>query len=222
MAGGQRRRGRLDDGGVAQQRIAVAGGERGGDQAAGPRAQQLGAVDRIVPVVLGRQLAGEIYLRSGDVGVDVDAAGHHDHPAGVDPAGVGADVGDHLAVLDTQVSDLSVDVVGGVVDRAAADPDRGHADLREQACQQRGRGRRLAGQRRLQRQRRPVEPVRGPPRRHTRGGGANRHLGARTGRCRTRSRWRRPVAGRGRPRRTARRRSLRSSASGRVEPTGSG
>ena len=43
-------------------------------------------------------------------------AGHHDHPAGVDPLGLRADLGDHLAVLDPDVADLAVDAVGGVVD----------------------------------------------------------------------------------------------------------
>ena len=133
VARGQRRGGGLDDRGVAEQRVAVAGGERRGDQAAGARAQQLGAVERVVAALVGRQLARGVDLRARDVGVDVDAAGHHDHPASVDPAGVGPDVGDHLAVLQAHVADLAVDVVGGVVDRAAGDPDRGHrVDLREQ------------------------------------------------------------------------------------------
>ena len=86
MARGQRRGGRLDDRRVAEQRVAVAGGERRGDQAAGARAQHLGSIQGIVAALVGRQLARGVDLRTRDVGVDVDAAGHHDHPAGVDPA----------------------------------------------------------------------------------------------------------------------------------------
>ena len=47
----------------------------------------------------GDSLRASVGLGTGDVGVDVDAAGHHDHPARVDPAGVRPDLGDDLAVL---------------------------------------------------------------------------------------------------------------------------
>ena len=177
VARGQRRGGRLDDRGVAEQRVAVAGGERRGNETAGAGAQHLRSIQRLVAPVLGRELARGVDLRPRDMGVDVDAAGHHDHPASVDPAGAGPDVGDHLAVLQAHVADVSVDVVGGVVDGAAADPDLGHVlDLSEQARDQRGRRRRVIGRRRLQRQWDPVQPVGGAAGRHAGGRGADRHL----------------------------------------------
>ena len=176
VARGQRRGGRLDDRGVAEQRVPIAGGERGRDQPAGARAEHVGSIHRLVAPVLRGQLAGGVHLRAGDVGVDVDATGHHDHPPSVDAAGVGSDVGDHLAVLQAHVADLAVDVVGGVVDGAATDSDRRHrCDLVEQPCQQHRRRRRIVGLRRLQRQRDPVEPVGGAGGGHARGRGADRH-----------------------------------------------
>ncbi len=99
VAGGQRRGGCLHDRGVAQQRVAVAGGERRRDQAARARPQQLGSVKGIVAAVVGRELARSVDLGTRNVGVDVDAAGHHHHAASVDLASVGTHLGDHFAVL---------------------------------------------------------------------------------------------------------------------------
>ena len=126
MARRQRRGGRLDDGGVAEQRVAVAGGERRRNEAAGARAQHVGSLQRLVAAVFGRELARGVDLWPRDVGVDVDSAGHDDHPASVDPPRVRADVLDHLAVVQAHVAQLAVDVVGGVVDGATDDPDRCH------------------------------------------------------------------------------------------------
>ncbi len=129
MARRQRRGRRLHDRGVAKQRVAVAGGERRGNQAAAAGAEDLGPVQGIVVAVLRGELARGVHLRTRDVGVDVDATGHHHHPACVDLPRVRADVVDHLPVPQTHVAHVSVDVVGRVVDGAAADSDLGHVSI---------------------------------------------------------------------------------------------
>ena len=85
VARGERRRRRLDHRRVAEQRVAIAGDERRRHDAAAARAQDLGPLDGIPAVLLGRQPARGVDLRPGDVRVDVDAARHHDHAARVDP-----------------------------------------------------------------------------------------------------------------------------------------
>ncbi len=119
----ERRRGGLDDGRVAQQRVAVARGERRGDGPAGPRARDRGAVEDVGAVLLGRELARGVDRRPGDVGVDVDAAGHDHRPPRIDAAGVPRHVGDDLAVLHADVAHLAGDAVGGVVHAAGGDPE---------------------------------------------------------------------------------------------------
>ena len=99
VAGGQRRGRGVDHGRVAEQRVAVAGRERGRDGAARAGAGERRALEHVLAVLLRRELAGRVDLRPGDVGVDVDAARHHHHAAGVDAPGVRRDVGDDLAVL---------------------------------------------------------------------------------------------------------------------------
>src|SRR5262249_43114623 len=79
-----------------------------------------------IAAIVGSELASGVHLRSRDVSVDVDPAGHHDHPASIDPARLRPDIGDHLPVLETHVAQLAVDVVGRIVDAATPDPDRGH------------------------------------------------------------------------------------------------
>src|ERR1700682_4462271 len=53
--------GALHDGGVAQQRVAIASGERGGDQAAGARAQHVGSIQGVVAAIVGGELASRVH-----------------------------------------------------------------------------------------------------------------------------------------------------------------
>ncbi len=57
---------------------------------------------------------------AGDMRVNIDAAGKDDQARGVDDAAA-VDVSNDLAVVDAEVLDDAVDVVGGIVDFAAGD-----------------------------------------------------------------------------------------------------
>jgi len=84
---------------------------------------QLGADKRFVAaVVLRDHRPGEVEGGTGNVRVDVHTAGKDHHARGVKRASA-LDLGDNPAVADADVSDLAVDVVGGVVDLAARDPN---------------------------------------------------------------------------------------------------
>ena len=89
VAGAERRDGGVEGRGVAQAGVLVAGGERAGHAAAGARRVKRVRRWHVVPVLLGPHLAGDVDLRPGDVAVHVDAARHHDQPAGVDVAASG-------------------------------------------------------------------------------------------------------------------------------------
>src|SRR5690606_36981444 len=76
----------------------------------------------------GQHQARQVHLAAADVGVQVDAAGHH-HAAGEVVFGVDLVLrvqGDDAAVADADVAELAVDAVGGVVDAPALEPDRRH------------------------------------------------------------------------------------------------
>ena len=116
-------------------------------------------------VLLGEQATGVIAGRAGHVAVDVHAARHHDHAAGVERRGAGRHVRYDPAVVDADVPHLAVDPVGGIVDRAPDDAQPAHRAAREavreaahQVTHQRLR-RARARKRRLQRQRDVVHPV---------------------------------------------------------------
>ena len=81
----------------------------------------------------GARRAGRVDRRPRDVGVDVDAARHDDHAAGVDLRRVLGDVVDDLAVAQADVAHLAVDAVGRVVDAAAGDAQRHAAASRARA-----------------------------------------------------------------------------------------
>ena len=110
-------------------------------------------------MLLGQELARGVDRRPGDVGVDVDAAGHDDHPARVDPAGVRRHVGDDLAVLHADVAHLAGDPVRGVVTRARRRSGASGvpSDRRQHVLDARS----LRGPRRAQRERHAVHPVDG-------------------------------------------------------------
>ena len=125
----ERRDGRVERGRVPQSGVAVAGGERARHRAAGPRARglfvvrELGRRRRVGRVLVGNQAARVVAARAREVGVDVHAAGHHDHAARVERRRAGGQALHDPAVLDADVADLAVDAVGRIVDGAARDPE---------------------------------------------------------------------------------------------------
>ena len=72
-------------------------------------------------LVLRDEPAGEVEGAAGDVGVDVDAAGKHDHAARVDRAAA-LDLSDDPAIGDADVLDDAVDPVRRIVDLPAGYP----------------------------------------------------------------------------------------------------
>src|SRR5688572_18058745 len=64
----------------------------------------------------------EVDAAAGDVRVNVDAAGHHDHSARVDLLCGGGDGVDDRAGVDTDVANVTVDAIGRVVDAPTSDP----------------------------------------------------------------------------------------------------
>jgi hypothetical protein len=64
--------------------------------------------------------AGKVECGSCDVRVDIDAAGENNHASRVDRA-TACHAFDDAAVVDGNIFDDAVDVVGGVVDFAAGD-----------------------------------------------------------------------------------------------------
>ena len=121
VARADRRHRRFHRGGVAEQRVAVAGREGGGHGAADPGAGEGGARMHVVPVVLRFQLAREVHLRAGDVAVDVDSTRHDHESPRVDPSRLGRHVAHDPAVGDAYVADLAVDAVGRIVNAAVRD-----------------------------------------------------------------------------------------------------
>ena len=117
--GGNRR---LHRRGIAQRGVAVARGESGGHRptAAGPGIG--GAGVGIVAVIFGLEFTGQVDFRSGDMTVDVHAAGHDHHAPGVYGFRAGRDVIDNFAVFNTNVADRSVDAVNRVVNFTVDDP----------------------------------------------------------------------------------------------------
>ena len=79
-------------------------------------------------LILGHQPAREVERATGNVRVDVHAAGHHDHARRVDHAGARREigVGDDAAIGDAQIFDDAVDAVRRIVDRATGDAKRVH------------------------------------------------------------------------------------------------
>ena len=80
-----------------------------------------------VSVIFGNKAAREVERAAGDVRVDIDAAGEDDHAGGVNDA-TAIDVGNDLAVVDADVLDDAVDIVGGIVDFAAGDAKHGKCE----------------------------------------------------------------------------------------------
>ena len=117
----QRRHRGVEGGGVAERGVAVAGGEGRGRDAADPGAGHVGARVHVEAVVLRLQLARQVDLGPGDVGVDVDPARHHHHAVRVDPARGSARFGDHPAAAHAHVPHRAVDAVGRVVHPPAGD-----------------------------------------------------------------------------------------------------
>jgi hypothetical protein len=71
--------------------------------------------------VLGRESPREVQGGAGDVGVDVDPAGEHDHAAGIDRA-TAFDLSRDTAIGDADVLDHTVDPVRRIVNLAARYP----------------------------------------------------------------------------------------------------
>ena len=125
---------RLEGRGVAHLDIAVAGGQRARRAAAARRElERVGRQrDRIgaVAVVFGHQQPRQVHLAAADVGVHVDAAGHHHAAAGIDllverfcrSGGC-----DDAAVTHCQVAPLPRVVMHRVDDQAAAQQQAAHA-----------------------------------------------------------------------------------------------
>ena len=128
VAGGEGRDGGVEHGRVAHAGVQVAGRERARRAADRAGAEAAAARVRGTSTIFGPHLAGVVDLRPGDVGVHVDAAGHHDQPRRVEDAirGVGRG-GDDLSVARPHVADDAIDAVGRVVYRAAGDLQQGHA-----------------------------------------------------------------------------------------------
>ena len=143
VVGHQDAAGLIDDGRVAQLFVGVLGGEdrhgrlvdrrpaHAGVEVAGDVGRRRGAADaaaahggagerRVAAVVLRDHGPGEVEGGAGDVRVNVHAAGEDDHAGRVDGAAA-LHVGDDAAIGDTNILDLAVDVVRGVVDLAALD-----------------------------------------------------------------------------------------------------
>ena len=85
-------------------------------------------------MLLRQHLARQIDLGTGDVTMDVDAAGHDHHARGVDAPGLGADLRNDLAVAYADILDLAVDAVRRIVDAAIDDAQTGCHWLTRAAC----------------------------------------------------------------------------------------
>jgi hypothetical protein len=72
-------------------------------------------------VFFREQASRQVHAGAGDVCVDVNAAGHDDHAAGIDRPGVRGNVRHDAAIIDTDVPDAPVDAVGRIVNGAAGD-----------------------------------------------------------------------------------------------------
>src|SRR5947208_1079883 len=112
---------------VAEPRVAVSGRERARDRAPAAGARDRAIVEPRSGHGIGRMLfreqpPGMIHARPGDMRVDVDAAGHHDHAAGVESPSACRQLGYDAVALDAHVAhDAGPPSVRGVVHRAAGD-----------------------------------------------------------------------------------------------------
>ena len=124
VSGGQDRHRRLVHRRPAHAGIQIAGRERRRGHAAHAGAA-VWCVQKFPgdALVLGNEPAREVEGAAGDVRVDVDTAGEHDHAARIDGAIVlrTLRVSDDTAIGDADVFDDAVDAVGRVVDCPAAD-----------------------------------------------------------------------------------------------------
>ena len=106
--------------------VEVAGGKRGGRHAAQAGAAA-GTMQKLAggALIFGNQAAGEIQGATGDVRVDIDPAGKHEHAARINNlvARLGRMIVNDAAAGDADVLDRAVDAVGGIVDLAVCDSD---------------------------------------------------------------------------------------------------
>jgi hypothetical protein len=66
-------------------------------------------------VVFGKKPARQVHAGAGDVGVDIDPAGHDDHAGGVDRGGARGQVGDDPPAVRADIADIACDSVRRVV-----------------------------------------------------------------------------------------------------------
>ncbi len=123
VSGRQHGHGRFVDRRPSHPGIEIARGERRRRHAAEAGAA-IGAVQELArgALIFGNEASREVEGPAGHVGVDVDAAGKHDHPARVERSRA-LGVGDDLAVSDADVANDAVDPVGRVVNFPAGDAD---------------------------------------------------------------------------------------------------
>src|SRR6185436_14105342 len=116
------RDGRFVDRRPAHAGVEIARGERGGSHASQTAAARFGPNKRLgAAMILRRHGAGEVDRSAGDMRVNIHAAGEDNHSACINRSAT-FDGGNKLpVVVDAEILDDTVDVVGWVVDLSARD-----------------------------------------------------------------------------------------------------
>ncbi len=111
---------------VAHPGVVVAGLEGGRDREAHLHPVAAGGHRALEELVLGAHRPAHVHLRPGNVGVDIDAAGHDRLSRGIDDLRTGTDRVDDVAVVDGDVHNVAVNPARGVEDRALLNQEFGH------------------------------------------------------------------------------------------------
>ncbi len=140
VPGRQHGNGRFIHGRITEAGVKIAGNEGRGRGPADAAARHERAHEFLVPaVVLRDHRAGKVERGPRDMRMHIDAAGKHHHARRVDGA-TALNVGDDAAVVDANVLNDAVDVVGWVVDFSASDSQHGFGLILERSHADRARG----------------------------------------------------------------------------------